>query len=125
MLLFAVFKVKNSGEFPVIPLFRFARTEDFCGERRFRRCFILEEQRKQRARPPGRLLASPAGPDPPELPEQLAGFGELGLQRVEQAGLRRRGAIGVTGAESPELSRVTRKGGVIERQGQSGAGTLF
>jgi hypothetical protein len=42
------FKVKNSEELAVIPLFRFARTEDFCGKRRFRRCFILEEQRKQR-----------------------------------------------------------------------------
>src|ERR1700720_4626711 len=48
LLLFAVFKVKNSGELAVIALFRFARTEDFCGQRRFRRCFILEEQRKQR-----------------------------------------------------------------------------
>jgi len=45
---YSLFKVKNSGELAVIPLFRFARTEDFCGERRFRRCFILEEQRKQR-----------------------------------------------------------------------------
>ena len=41
---------------------------------------------------------------------------------MQQASFRRRRAIGVTGAEIPELSRITRKGGVIERQGQSCAG---
>ena len=44
---------------------------------------------------------------------------------MQQASFRRRRAIGVTGAEIPELSRITRKGGVIERQGQSCAGAVL
>src|SRR3954470_12617545 len=44
---------------------------------------------------------------------------------MQESGFGRRGAIGVTGAEIPELSRITRKGRVVERQGEPGTGALL
>src|SRR5215467_11841586 len=58
-----------------------------------------------------------AGLVPGVLSKELPGLCQLRLQRVQQAGFRGRCAIGVAGAERPELCRVARKSSVVERQG--------
>src|SRR5215472_17861332 len=64
-------------------------------------------------------------PERGELSEELARFGELGLQRMQQPGFRGRRAIGVAGAEFLELCGIPPEGGMVERQGEPGASAFL
>src|SRR5215472_16918958 len=108
---------KTASHPAVISFAEGSKVQDFRGLRNLARCKFWEIQRKTADLAAGPVRPGWAAPALSELPEELPGLCQLRMQRVQQAGFRGRCAIGVAGAERPELCRVARKSSVVERQG--------